>query len=115
MSLSEANSNIKLINDETFLKEVIEQSKTQAVMVDFYTPWCKPCQTLELILKKLVQETKNSIKLVKINIDENPIFAGRMGVISVPAVFVFKNEQAIHGFAGIIPEIQIKNMIKEVL
>jgi putative thioredoxin len=97
--------------DKTFVKDVIEASKTQPVIVDFWAPWCGPCRTLTPVLEKAVKAAQGKVKLVKINIDENPAIAGQLGVQSIPAVFAFDKARPVDGFMGALPESQIKLFI----
>jgi putative thioredoxin len=92
---------------QTFVKDVIEESKKRPVLVDFWAPWCGPCKQLTPILEKVVKSAKGKVKLVKMNIDEHPAIPGQMGIQSIPAVIAFVNGQPIDGFMGALPESQI--------
>jgi putative thioredoxin len=92
---------------QTFMKDVIEESKKRPVLVDFWAPWCGPCKQLTPILEKVVKSAKGKVKLVKMNIDEHPAIPGQMGIQSIPAVIAFVNGQPIDGFMGALPESQI--------
>ena len=85
----EAPGVVKDGSDDGFMADVIEESRAQPVIVDFWAPWCGPCKTLAPALEKAVRGAKGKVKLVKINIDENPAVAGQLGVRSIPAVFAF--------------------------
>jgi putative thioredoxin len=92
---------------QTFVKDVIEESKRQPVLVDFWAPWCGPCKQLTPILEKAVKAAKGKVKLVKMNIDDHPAIPGQMGIQSIPAVIAFANGQPADGFMGALPESQV--------
>jgi putative thioredoxin len=99
-----------LIKDTTtqgFLKDVVEESKRQPVLVDFWAPWCGPCKQLTPLLEKAVRAAKGKVKLAKMNIDEHPTIPGQMGIQSIPAVIAFVNGQPADGFMGALPESQV--------
>ena len=95
--------------------DVIEASKTTPVIIDFWAPWCEPCKQLGPVIEKVVTENAGAVKLVKINIDENQEIAQQMRVQSIPAVFAFAGGQPVDGFAGALPESQIKQFVERVL
>jgi putative thioredoxin len=98
---------IKDTTTQTFVKDVIEESKRQPVLVDFWAPWCGPCKQLTPIIEKAVKAAKGKVKLTKMNIDEHPAIPGQMGIQSIPAVIAFSNGQPIDGFMGALPESQV--------
>ena len=98
---------VKDTTTQAFMKDVIEESKTQPVLVDFWAPWCGPCKQLTPILEKAVKAAKGKVKLAKMNIDEHPAIPGQMGIQSIPAVIAFSNGQPIDGFMGALPESQV--------
>ncbi len=98
---------VKDTTTQTFMKDVIEESKQQPVLVDFWAPWCGPCKQLTPILEKAVKSAKGKVKLVKMNIDEHPAIPGQMGIQSIPAVIAFANGQPVDGFMGALPESQV--------
>src|SRR5215213_5301831 len=100
---------------QAFVKDVIEASKQQPVLVDFWAPWCGPCKQLTPILEKVVRAAKGKVKLVKMNIDEHPAIPGQLGIQSIPAVIAFSNGQPVDGFMGALPEGQITGFIERVL
>lgn len=94
--------------DQGFMAEVVEQSRATPVIVDFWAPWCGPCKTLGPPLERAVRNAGGKVRLVKINIDEQPGVAGQLGVRSIPAVYAFDQGRPVDGFTGAIPESQIK-------
>jgi putative thioredoxin len=102
-----ADGLIKDTTTQTFVKDVIEESKRQPVLIDFWAPWCGPCKQLTPVLEKVVRAAKGKVKLVKMNIDEHPAIPGQMGIQSIPAVIAFVNGQPADGFMGALPESQV--------
>jgi putative thioredoxin len=102
-----ADSFVKDTTTQAFVKDVIEESKRQPVLVDFWAPWCGPCKQLTPVLEKAVKAAKGKVKLVKMNIDEHPAIPGQMGIQSIPAVIAFVNGQPADGFMGALPESQV--------
>ena len=102
---------IKEGSDASFMKDVVEASKTQPVLVDFWATWCGPCRQLTPALEKAVRAAKGAVKLVKIDVDRNPAYAGQLRVQSIPTVYAFVNGQPVDGFQGAVPESQLKAFI----
>jgi len=98
---------VKDVTTQSFMKDVIEESKRQPVLVDFWAPWCGPCKQLTPMLEKVVKAAKGKVKLTKMNIDEHPAIPGQMGIQSIPAVIAFSNGQPVDGFMGALPESQV--------
>lgn len=99
-----------ILTDENFEKEIAGTNKL--VLVDFFATWCEPCSMLAPILEKVADELKEKIVLMKANLDQVPIAAGKFGVEKIPTVILFKNGKAISGFVGLAPEANIKEWIK---
>lgn len=99
-------------SDQTFRTDVMEASLATPVIVDFWAPWCGPCRSLTPILEKVVLAARGKVKLVKINIDENPAIAQQLRVQSIPAVFAFAGGRPVDGFMGAQPESQIKAFVE---
>jgi putative thioredoxin len=94
-----------------FGKDVIEASRAQPVIVDFWAPWCGPCKQLTPILEKVVRAAGGKVRLVKINIDEHPALAQQLRVQSIPTVYAFLDGRPVDGFAGVQPESAIKAFV----
>ncbi|HZZ34664.1 MAG TPA: co-chaperone YbbN [Caulobacteraceae bacterium] len=102
---------IKEGSDAGFAADVIEASKVQPVIVDFWATWCGPCKQLTPALEKAVTAAKGTVKLVKIDVDKNPVFAGQLRVQSIPTVYAFVDGRPVDGFTGAVPESQLKAFI----
>ncbi|UEM24151.1 thioredoxin [Skermanella mucosa] len=102
---------IKDTSDRAFMADVIEASRTVPVIVDFWAPWCGPCKQLGPLLEKTVKAAKGAVKMVKINIDENPQVAGQLRIQSIPAVYAFFQGRPVDGFVGAQQESQIKQFV----
>src|SRR5271155_2473058 len=109
-----ADTAVKDVTTQSFVKDVIEESKRQPVLVDFWAPWCGPCKQLTPVLEKAVKAAKGKVKLVKMNIDEHPAIPGQMGIQSIPAVIAFVNGQPADGFMGALPESQVVAFLERV-
>ncbi|RUW19186.1 thioredoxin, partial [Mesorhizobium sp. M1A.F.Ca.IN.020.06.1.1] len=116
VSLGEAPAAADLVKDTTtatFAADVIQESRRQPVLVDFWAPWCGPCKQLTPQLEKAVKAAGGKVRLVKMNIDDHPSVAGQLGIQSIPAVIAFKDGQPVDGFMGAIPESQITQFIQK--
>jgi putative thioredoxin len=115
LSAAKTNGAADLIKESDingFMADVIEASRKVPVIVDFWAPWCGPCKQLGPMLEKAVKQANGAVRMVKINIDENPEIAQQMRIQSIPAVFAFKNGRPVDGFVGAVPESQIKQFIQ---
>jgi putative thioredoxin len=110
---------IKDTTTQTFVKDVIEESRRQPVVVDFWAPWCGPCRQLTPVLEKVIRAAKGKAKLVKMNIDENRTLfdqiSAQMGIQSIPAVIAFANGQPADGFLGALPESQVTAFVERLI
>src|SRR5690606_25433809 len=109
-----ADNTIKDTTTASFTADVIQESRSQPVLVDFWAPWCGPCKQLAPALEKAVREAGGRVKLVKMNIDDHPAIAGQLGIQSIPAVVAFSNGQPVAGLMGAIPESKIREFIDRV-
>lgn len=109
-----ADGVIKDTTTQGFMKDVIEESKRQPVLVDFWAEWCGPCKQLTPILEKVVKGAKGKVKLAKMDIDKHPAIPGQMGIQSIPAVIAFVNGQPADGFLGALPESQVQAFIERI-
>ena len=96
----------------TFAADVLDASIEVPVIVDFWAPWCGPCKQLTPLLERAVTEAKGKVRLVKVNIDENPEIAQQLRIQSIPTVYAFRNGQPVDGFMGAIPESQLKTFVQ---
>lgn len=102
---------IKDATDASFAADVIDASRDQPVIVDFWATWCGPCRQLGPALEKAVTAAKGAVKLVKVDIDANPAYAGQLRVQSIPAVFAFVDGRPVDGFMGALPDSQVKAFV----
>ena len=117
-SLATGGAGDALISDTTtatFRQDVMTESMTQPVLVDFWAPWCGPCKQLTPVIEKVVKSAGGKVKLVKMNIDEHPQIAGQLGIKSIPAVIAFQRGQPIDGFMGALPESQVKQFVERLI
>ena len=83
------------------------------VLIDFFAEWCSPCKTLVPILKEVVNEMGEDIKVIKIDIDKNPVLTQRLNVRSVPTLMIYKEESLLWRQSGVVPKAQLIKALKE--
>lgn len=102
---------VKEVTDEQFLDVVLEGSKQQPVLVDFWAGWCEPCKQLGPVLEQLATEYAGGFLLAKVDTDRSPVVAGQLGVQSIPAVYLFKDGRPVDRFVGVLPADEIRRFL----
>jgi putative thioredoxin len=107
-----------IVKDATmasFAKDVLEASRKAPVLVDFWAPWCEPCKQLTPIMEKVVRAYGGKVRMVKVNIDQNPTLANQLRIQSIPTVYAFRDGRPIDGFQGAQPESAVKAFVERLL
>nr|YP_009541890.1 thioredoxin [Neogoniolithon spectabile]AYR06099.1 thioredoxin [Neogoniolithon spectabile] len=104
---------VKDIGDISFTSEVLESKKT--VLVDFWAPWCGPCRMVSNVIDEIANEYSESIKVVKLNTDDNPGTAASYGIRSIPTLMIFKKGQRVDTVIGAVPKSTLANKLQEYL
>ena len=105
--------NLPDVTDTNFQAEVLENDKP--VLVDFWAPWCGPCRVIAPSLEEIADEQADSLRIVKLNVDENQQTAARYGVMSIPTLIVFKNGEAAHTIIGALPKKRLQQELEPAL
>jgi thioredoxin 1 len=105
--------NVAAVTDNSFQAEVIDASKAQPVMVDFWAEWCRPCHMLAPTVAEIATEYAGKIKVVKLNVDENMNAAGRFNIRGIPTLLIFKGGQVADQIVGAVPKDQISKIVDQ--
>ena len=97
------------VTDETFESEVVQSDIP--VVVDFWAEWCGPCKQIGPSLEELSEEYEGTVKIVKVNVDDNPVSPGQLGVRGIPALFLFKDGKMVATKTGAAPKSDLQNWI----
>ncbi len=106
---------VKDTTDATFMADVIQASREQPVIVDFWAPWCGPCKTLGPLLEQAVAATGGKVRMVKVNVDQNQMIAQQLRVQSIPTVYAFVDGQPVDGFMGAVSPAEIKQFVERLV
>src|SRR5579863_871449 len=108
-----ASKNIISVTDTTFETEVMESNIP--VLIDFWAPWCGPCKAIAPILDELADEYAGKLKIVKINVDDNPATPARYGVRGIPNLLIIKGGQVKEQIVGLVPKVQLVKKLDSAL
>ncbi len=103
--------NVNAVTDGNFQTEVIEASKTQPVMVDFWAEWCRPCHMLAPTVAEIATQYAGKLKVVKLNVDENQI-ATSFNIRGIPTLLIFKGGQVADQLVGAVPKDKIESILE---
>jgi len=103
--------NVPSVTDASFQAEVIDASKTQPVMVDFWADWCRPCHMLAPTVAEIANDYVGKLKVVKMNVDENVNSAGNFNIRGIPTLLIFKGGQVAEQIVGAVPKEQISKVV----
>jgi thioredoxin 1 len=105
--------NVSSVTDNNFQAEVIDASKAQPVMVDFWADWCRPCHMLAPTVAEIATQYAGKLKVVKLNVDENMNAAGRFNIRGIPTLLIFKGGQVADQIVGAVPKDQISKIVDQ--
>jgi thioredoxin len=101
------------ITEQTFEHEVLQSD--QLTIVDFWAPWCGPCRMIAPILDELASQYDETLKVTKLNVDENPATSQRFGITSIPTLLFFRNGQIVDRLIGAVPKSQLELRIQRLV
>src|SRR5579875_277707 len=110
--IEEKMANVAAVNDANFQAEVLDASKTQPVMVDFWAEWCGPCRVLSPTVDAIATERAGKLKVVKMNVDENMNTPGRYNIRGIPTLLIFKGGQVAEQIVGAVPKEHIEKALE---
>jgi len=102
-----------IATDDNFEGEVLKSDKP--VLIDFWAPWCGPCKAIGPVVEELAEELKDSIKVMKLNVDENQKTALNYGVRSIPTLILFKDGKVLDTLIGLVPKERLQDFVKKSL
>ena len=105
-------ADIQAVTDANFQAEVIDASKNQPVMVDFWADWCRPCHMLSPTVEEIARENSGKLKVVKMNVDENMNAPGKFNIRGIPTLLLFKDGQIADQLVGAVPKEQIQKVLQ---
>lgn len=105
-------ADIQAVSDANFQAEVIDASKNQPVMVDFWADWCRPCHMLSPTVEEIARENTGKLKVVKMNVDENMNAPGKYNIRGIPTLLLFKDGQIADQLVGAVPKEQIQKVLQ---
>ena len=106
------SENIAKVTDQDFQAEVVDASKAQPVMVDFWAEWCRPCHMLAPTVDEIARQYTGKLKVVKLNVDENNNSAFQFNIRGIPTLLVFKGGQVVDQLVGAVPKDQIEKVLQ---
>ncbi len=106
-------ANVKELSESDFEAEVLQSD--QPVLIDFWAPWCGPCRMVGPIVEELADENAGSVRVAKVNIDDNQSLAANYQVSSIPTIMLFKGGDVVNRFVGVQPKNRLQEALDEVL
>src|SRR4030066_717526 len=100
-----------IATDDNFEEEVLKSEKP--VLIDFWAPWCGPCKAIGPVIEELAGELKDSVKVMKMNVDDNQKTAVNFGVRSIPTMILFKDGKVVDSLVGLVPKEKLEAFVKK--